>query len=290
MAAPDRITSLARKIFGVRASFVSLIGEESQGPQRLAFFESAPLINAAGRPIGTICITDPAPRDFNETDRAILRDLAELVTDQLRLRMTSEALQAANEKLAHQATHDKLTGLANRAYFDQCLEVALTQAVCRKTRFAVFYIDLDRFKEINDDFGHRAGDLLLQKVSSRLLEASPQKSTLARLGGDEFVLLAPEVRDQLDASLMLAELTSALDNPFLIDDDQIEIKASAGFSMFPDDGETARQLLHRADARMYESKHYNGADDQADRRSSHRHILNPHYVNSSFVCSSPNDH
>src|SRR5277367_5809468 len=122
MAQLKRITDLARKIFSVPVSLVNLIGEPQLQVDTFAFHASAPLLAVGDKQIGTICIMDHKPRSFSEAEQALLLDLAGLVMDQMRLRLTSEALQAANEKLAHQATHDALTGLPNRAFFDESLD------------------------------------------------------------------------------------------------------------------------------------------------------------------------
>jgi diguanylate cyclase len=298
----DRIAELARKIFAMPVSLVSLIDERRQwfkahpgmpvawvprrdalcahtilrngvlvvpdalsepmfadnpmvtGAPGIRFYAGAPLRTADGLPLGTLCVIDHEPREFSTEDEAILQDLAQLVMDQMQMRLSGYALQTANEKLAHQATHDSLTGLANRAYFDSRLEEAIAQAAECNGQLAVLYVDLDGFKPVNDRLGHRLGDLVLREVSARLAKVGPRGSTLARLGGDEFVLLLPGVQDGTDAALVSAELAYALEDPIVIEEHEIAVRATVGWSVFPEDGETALKLLQSADSHMYRLK------------------------------------
>ena len=235
-----------------------------EGIRGIRFYAAAPLLTAAGLPLGTMAILDYTPRVFNETQQVILQDLAHLVMDQMQMRLTGEALRTANEKLAHQATHDALTGLPNRAFFDRSLDVALTHAKRRKSGLAILYMDLDKFKQINDQFGHRTGDLLLQQVSERLLRATPKGATLARLGGDEFVLMLLDVSDRVSATLMAAKLAHVMEPPFPIEGLEIAVRASVGYCLYPDDADSARLLLHKADADMYRSKQTSGRYNSGD--------------------------
>ncbi len=156
-------------------------------------------------------------------------------------------------ELAHRAAHDPLTGLPNRALFRDRLEQALRAARRRRGELAVLLIDLDRFKPINDELGHHAGDLVLQQLAARMGGSLRQADTVARIGGDEFaVLLAQEGRQGAVAAAH--KLMEAASQPFEIDGVQRSIGLSIGISVFPANAASADGLLRRADAAMYEAK------------------------------------
>lgn len=162
------------------------------------------------------------------------------------------ASRAAVEELRHAATHDMLTGLGNRKLFDERIDDVL--AGPRPLRLAVFYIDLDGFKNINDSKGHAVGDTLLQTVADRLRGATRQSDTIARVGGDEFVILLPEVGDETVLAAMAARLLNELTRPYEIGGDCFNVGASVGISMYPTDAVTAEGLLKAADEAMYVAK------------------------------------
>jgi diguanylate cyclase (GGDEF)-like protein len=157
-------------------------------------------------------------------------------------------------QIEHLAFHDSLTGLPNRSLFDDRLELALAR--CRRDggNLAVLFLDLDRFKRINDTLGHEAGDRLLRAVADRLRDCVREEDTIARVGGDEFVLLAAGVGDA-DAR-MLAEkvLRSITSEPFSIPGASLHVTASIGVSVFPDHGTDPGRLIRSADDAMYAVK------------------------------------
>ncbi len=164
------------------------------------------------------------------------------------------SMKEYQEQLAHFANFDPLTELANRRFFHERLTHAIQIAKKQDGRLAVFFIDLDNFKYVNDTLGHEAGDALLVSVSERLIAAVSDSDTLARMGGDEFVLLAEDV-DSNDEIIMLAQkLNEALSNSFNIDGNRIFSSASIGISVFPTDGEDVDTLMKKADMAMYQSK------------------------------------
>jgi diguanylate cyclase (GGDEF)-like protein len=162
--------------------------------------------------------------------------------------------RAAEESLAFAATHDHLTGLYNRARFEEELELQLAQ--CRRTGTggAVLWLDLDHFKEINDSLGHAAGDAVLRAMAERLSQAIRGDSIVARLGGDEFAILVPYV-DRARVGPVSVRVLNIIDGePFLIEDHLLHVSASLGVVLYPDHGTTSLDLLARADLAMYVAK------------------------------------
>jgi len=153
----------------------------------------------------------------------------------------------------YHAYHDELTGLPNRRLLEDRLARALTYAHRAETKVAVFQLDLDRFKEVNDTYGHRVGDLALQEVAARLAARIRVGDTLARSGGDEFTVISP-VRDRQAAEALVSALALALSLPILIDGKEVQTGLSIGMALYPDDGSDADQLHAAADGAMYAVK------------------------------------
>jgi len=163
------------------------------------------------------------------------------------------AVDAADavEQLAY---HDALTGLPNRRLFLDRLLVAIATAHRGGHRLAVFFVDLDRFKTINDSLGHAAGDELLRTVAARMRRLLRENDTVARLGGDEFTVLSPNVTHGEDAITVAHKVREAIGAPIVIDGRELFVTASLGISLYPDDGETADALLRNADSALYRAK------------------------------------
>ncbi len=160
----------------------------------------------------------------------------------------------AQENILHQAYHDALTGLPNRLLFRDRLNIAVVQAKRHGGMLAVMFIDLDRFKSINDELGHAAGDQLLQAVSARLSKCLRQGDTVARLGGDEFTLLLPNISQRVDAENAARKVLSVLGQPFRVGQQDHSTGASIGIAVYPDDGDTIDSLIQNADIAMYDVK------------------------------------
>jgi len=161
----------------------------------------------------------------------------------------------AEDKIIHQAYHDALTNLPNRVLFKDRLEQALAFAQRLKhLNVAVLFMDLDRFKIINDTLGHDAGDQLLQEVAARLHNCIRASDTVARLGGDEFTILLPEVDHTDQALLVAAKVLDAMKKPFMLAGQELFVTVSIGISMFPKDGGDVDTLMKNADAAMYHVK------------------------------------
>ncbi len=158
------------------------------------------------------------------------------------------------ERLRALAHHDTLTGLPNRRLFEDRLEIALAQAHRYRHRVALFFIDLDRFKQVNDALGQAAGDELLCAVAERLLACVREGDTVARLGGDEFTLLLPGIHYAEDLAAISRKLSDSLREPFRVAGRELSVTASAGISLYPEDGEEVEALLKSADTAMYRAK------------------------------------
>jgi diguanylate cyclase (GGDEF)-like protein/PAS domain S-box-containing protein len=160
----------------------------------------------------------------------------------------------AEERLVHQATHDSLTGLPNRTMLQERLRQAVTRARRSGCRVATLFVDLDRFKDVNDTLGHRIGDELLREISGRLMRVVRESDLLVRLSGDEFMVVLEQVVD-LDAPRIVAsKLLEEICHPSLIEGHEIHVSASIGISLFPDDAGDVEALLKNADMAMYRAK------------------------------------
>lgn len=157
-------------------------------------------------------------------------------------------------RLEQIALRDPLTGLANRMQFDKRLQQEVAQALSRNSQFAVHMIDLDKFKPVNDNLGHAAGDALLQAVSQRLMELVRVQDTVARLGGDEFAVIQSAVASREAAATMADRIVREVAKPYLIMDTAVEIGASVGVALFPSDSADKGELLHQADIALYAVK------------------------------------
>lgn len=160
----------------------------------------------------------------------------------------------AHELVQHMAHYDNLTGLPNRALFSDRMQQALAIAHREKTRMALIFIDLDKFKPINDELGHQVGDLLLKEVAQRMQRCMRESDTVARLGGDEFVVLLPVIEAAQDALLVAEKIREALNLPFVLSEQRLCISSSAGVAVYPEHGKDETQLMKKADVAMYHAK------------------------------------
>jgi len=204
---------------------------------------------------------------FVEAIRFILTMLALNAICLAALRSEEQAyqtiMQLHDDDIRKMAYYDTLTGLPNRWSFKTNLERLLSRAEKDKQRVGLLYIDLDNFKQVNDQYGHEAGDRLLLEFSERLWEEirptdqllKPQTESLARLAGDEFVVLLPNIKAPLDASVVATRILNIFDGGFEVDDVTHMIYASIGIAVYPDDACDPPTLLHHADAAMYDAKH-----------------------------------
>ncbi|HZQ84169.1 MAG TPA: EAL domain-containing protein [Acidimicrobiales bacterium] len=156
--------------------------------------------------------------------------------------------------LEHQARHDDLTGLPRRDLFDDRLAIAMAAAHQRGKGLAVLFIDLDRFKKVNDSLGHAAGNQLLQLVAKRLVHCVRDCDTVARMGGDEFTILMPEFETEADAVGVARKVLAVFREPFQLGKRQLYVTGSVGVAVYPRDGETTEAMMKNADAAMYAAK------------------------------------
>jgi diguanylate cyclase (GGDEF)-like protein/PAS domain S-box-containing protein len=160
----------------------------------------------------------------------------------------------AEDRMRWQALHDPLTGLPNRLLFHDRLAQALVTAQRRNEKAAVLFLDLDRFKHINDSLGHEVGDRVLQEVGTRLADCLPNGATIARMGGDEFTILLPRIGASAEAAHLAQTMLECLHPPFTFDHLELYIGGSIGIAVFPTDGADAQTLLKHADVAMYRAK------------------------------------
>jgi len=186
---------------------------------------AAPLRDSAGRFLGVVTT-------FRDVSR--IRDLT--------------------AQLTHLAGHDPLTDLPNRMLLQDRLSLELAHAERDKSRVAVIYLDLDLFKQVNDAYGHSAGDQLLQQVAKRLGNCVRQTDTVSRLGGDEFAILLTDFKSQMHLSDLGEKLAQCIMAPYEIDSTRIEVSTSVGISVYPEDGRDPDTLIKHADMAMYQAK------------------------------------
>ncbi|MGG6431687.1 putative bifunctional diguanylate cyclase/phosphodiesterase [Anoxybacillus sp. D401a] len=158
------------------------------------------------------------------------------------------------EQLARLSNYDVLTNVPNRQLFTKRLQHLLDVARRYNQQLAILFLDLDRFKYINDELGHYMGDILLKKVANRLKKLLRTKDTLARIGGDEFVVILPKIKDVQEAITMAERMIESLQVPFMLNGEDVYISTSIGISMYPNDGDDEETLLRRADRAMQKAK------------------------------------
>ena len=193
-------------------------------------------------------------KDTLQSRDLVMNELSEL-NDSLeeRVHERTQELQILNTKIAHEAMHDPLTGLPNRVLITEQLQQTIIHAERLQTSFAVFMMDLNNFKEVNDTLGHPEGDRLLVDVAQRLLKVVRDSDTVGRLGGDEFAMVLPKI-NQDDAVNVANKIIEKLLPSFALDDHSIKIGASIGIAMYPQHGSDHTALIRTADVAMYEAK------------------------------------
>lgn len=189
-----------------------------------------------------------------ELENRVAERTAELAEANLRLQEEVAEREQAEERVMHLANHDALTGLPNRRLLIDRLGQALALAHRENHQVAVLFMDLDRFKTINDSLGHMTGDALLQNVARRLSETLREGDTVSRLGGDEFVVVLPSLDQPKAAEKVALKLVDALAPPIDLGGQELRVSASIGISLFPEDGCDTETLLRNADSAMYHAK------------------------------------
>ncbi len=193
-------------------------------------------------------------RAHDELEHRVVERTAELATANAQLQGEIFERMQAEERVWHLAHHDALTGLPNRSLLLDRLNQALAQGDRNVHKVAVMFLDLDRFKSINDTLGHAVGDELLKQVSQRLKAGIRAIDTVSRLGGDEFVVVLQELMFPDDATLVAEKILAALQPTVRVDEHELHVTPSIGIAVYPDDGRDAYTLLKNADTAMYHAK------------------------------------
>ncbi len=208
---------------------------------------STPILSADGMLLGMLALHYKTGQQRDDSDAELLQAAGRLAARALEQR-------GFTERLEFQARHDSLTGLPNRSYFMELLEAALRDASERSGSLAVLFIDLDRFKQINDILGHAMGDRLLKEVGQRLKRLLTEDDLAGRMGGDEFTIVLTRQPDEQTAILASKEFLNAFRAPHQIEDNELFVTASIGVSLFPRHGQSVAELLRNADLAMYHAK------------------------------------
>ena len=237
---------------------------------------------AAEFPIGSIC--GAANSGMDSQWMAILVIVVSLAVFAIaliismldvRTSILANSLDQANSELIHLALHDTLTQLPNRILLNDRLEHAVAKAARKNSRFALFFMDLDGFKAINDVYGHHVGDELLIQVAARITDSVRQEDTVARLGGDEFVVLI-ESGEPEESATLAQRLIEDIAEPYLINGIKVQVSTSIGVALFPDDGADTHELMVNADAAMYHAKQSGRNDyyffEKAMNEDAHRQL------------------
>jgi diguanylate cyclase (GGDEF)-like protein len=238
----------------------------------------APFLCRDRRTTGAVCVADPdQARVWTEDDQLLLADLADAMCTELDLRREVVIRRDTQEALVHITLHDELTGLPNRAYLSERLRNAITRAQRDPTtQFAVLFLDLDRFKIVNDSIGHHGGDGMLVAVSERLAAALRPEDTVARMGGDEFAILLEGLSSDDDARIVAERIQLALSRPIDLGGYEVFTSASIGIVLSSSSSlatEHPEHLLRNADMAMYRAKTAGPAGHALFDRAMHRDAL-----------------
>jgi diguanylate cyclase (GGDEF)-like protein/PAS domain S-box-containing protein len=246
----------------------------AQNPMTLAIREN----ETVGLTSNCVLIRSDGTEAAIEDSAAPIHDRRGHVTGAVMVFRDVSMTRALSLKMAHLAQHDSLTDLPNRILLNDRLTQALALAHRKEQRLALLFLDLDRFKSINDSLGHAIGDRLLQSVAERLLGCVRSSDTVSRHGGDEFVILLPEVTQPRDAAVTAEKILLAVSTPHRIDRQDLHLAASIGIVTYPDDGADAEALLKHADLAMYRAKDagrntYRFFESEANGHTADRHSL-----------------
>ncbi len=221
------------------------------------------------RPLGPAA--DPAPARLEQARSEVAELERALATSQRRLRGVQERVESLEKRdlslkrrflrlarkearVRHAASHDELTGLPNRSLLLDRFNQAVAQGARRGRQVALLFLDLDGFKDVNDRFGHAAGDKLLQQVAGRLTACIRAGDTACRYGGDEFVIMLPEVAGEVSATTVADKIRVHLTAPYVVDGGMIAVTASIGTAVYPVDGQDYGDLIQQSDIGMYRAK------------------------------------
>ena len=207
-----------------------------------------------GQAVGVMIYMSTERDTFTPEFAGLLQRLADNVSFALENFDRADEKSRADERIEYLASHDSLTRLPNRETFNELLRHSISAAERHRRKFAVLFIDLDRFKVINDSLGHNAGDMLLVEIAGRLRSALRASDVVARLGGDEFVVILEEAVERYDVERVAGELLSVLSQPLQLSGHECHTTASIGIAMYPSDGTDIETLTKNADMAMYLAK------------------------------------
>ncbi|MBI2749795.1 MAG: EAL domain-containing protein [Burkholderiales bacterium] len=235
------------------------------GDPNIRYYAGVPLVLASGEVLGTLCVLDTVSRTLTAQQRTSLKTLAHGVVNEIELRRRMLTLQqevtrrlSAEMQLTILAMHDPLTKLPNRTALLDRLDQQLRHAARHESRLAFLFVDLDRFKQINDTLGHDVGDSALLEVASRLTGVLRDSDTVARLGGDEFAVLLTDIDSLETAMTIAAKLNHVLTEAAILKGCRLHFDASIGVAVYPDHGDTVEVLMRNADVAMYKAKQGGG--------------------------------
>jgi len=221
--------------------------EETFKKFNIKSYAGVPFFNSSMKIIGHLAVFDHRPMVDKERTISILRIFAARAGAELERKRSEETIK-------NMAYHDPLTGLPNRILLSDRLTVALANSKRNKKMLAVFYLDYDNFKQINDTLGHGIGDLLLQRMSGSLKGCLREEDTVARLGGDEFILVFPGIHDKRDVKKLAEKVIKVGKQPMNLEGQNVRGSISIGIAIYPEDGMTAKELLNKADEALYIAK------------------------------------
>jgi len=224
----------------------------------LAAVFTFPLRHGSGQ-LGALDLYRDTTGPLDPRELSAAQTLADVASAYLLHAQAREQVAEEAERLRHSSLHDPLTGLANRVLLQERLEHAAARAARTSNACAVLFIDLDRFKRVNDTYGHVAGDQVLMAVARRLLAALRPGDTLARVGGDEFVLLCENLTSSNDVDIVAVRIAEALAAPFAVAGAELSITASVGVAFAGAESSISPDLLEDADTAMYQAKRHGGA-------------------------------
>jgi diguanylate cyclase (GGDEF)-like protein len=235
------------------------------GAPNIRFYAGVPLIVPSGQVLGTLCVLDTVARKLTDKQCSALKTLAHSVVAEIELRRKMAGLEfeverrrVAEERVLDLATRDMLTQLPNRMALHDRLGQQLRHSARDGTKFAFLFIDLDRFKLINDSLGHEAGDQALAEIAKRLTGTLRVSDTVARLGGDEFAAILCNIRDANDAFALAQKVNLALKQSTVLCGTELHYDASIGISVYTDHADSVHDLIRKADLAMYQAKREGG--------------------------------
>ena len=242
-----RLSAIARQISTEKNYAVRVIGEGKD--------ELGNLITDFNTMLDEIQSRDNELREHRlKLEERVAQRTRELEIANEQLELSKEQAESAASRMEYHAHHDALTGLPNRILLNDRITSELTHARRQQTNAALLFLDLDRFKIINDSLGHAVGDQLLRVISRRLNNCVREEDTVARLGGDEFLVLLPRISGSTDAGRIARKITACLEDPISCNGHELHITTSIGISIYPYDGADAETLIKHADISMYRAK------------------------------------